>query len=151
MFYDSSRAGMTVCTPPSPWKHQSPGGFFFAGPRSPNTIYRRALFVPRSNTAKQGASTALLDLASTHLLGAPLTHDSHQWPTPADLSRFTVSLVLTNSRLRRFCKCISDVPGISLLSVSLLSANVVAVVVRPNVTAQRVFICRSQTRAYAFP
>ena len=40
---------------------------------------------------------------------------------------------------------ISGVSDVSLVGGSLLSADVAVVAVRPDVTAQRVFICRSRT------
>jgi hypothetical protein len=43
--------------------------------------------------------------------------------------------------------CISGVSGISILGVSLLSADVAVVVVRPDITAQRILICGSRARA----
>ena len=56
-------------------------------------------------------------------------------------------MVLTNSRFRRFYISISGISSVSLVRVSLLSADVALVVVRPDLTAQRVFICKSRTRA----
>jgi hypothetical protein len=66
--------------------------------------------VTGSNMAKQTTLVALLD-PSTHCR-APLTHTSHHGPTPAALSLFRVSLVLTDSRFRRFCMSIADVSGV---------------------------------------
>ena len=106
----------------------------------------RALLVLGSNTAKQAALTALLD-PSTHFR-PPLTHTSHHRPALVDLSRFIVSPVLTHSRFRRFSTCVSAVSGVSLVGVSLLSADVAVTVVRPEVISQRVFISRGRTRAH---
>ena len=99
-----------------------------------------------SNTAKQATLTALLD-PSTHSR-PPLTHTSHHRPALVDLSRFIVSPVLTHSRFRRFSTCSSAVSGVSLVGVSLLSADVAVTVVRPEVISQRVFISRGRTRAH---
>jgi hypothetical protein len=105
----------------------------------------RALSVLGSNVAKLAASVASLD-PSTHYR-PQLTHTSHHRPTLIDLSRFIVSSVLTNNRFRRFSTCISAVSVISLVGVSLLSADVAVAVVRPEVIYQRVFIPRGRTRA----
>jgi hypothetical protein len=101
----------------------------------------RALSVPRSNMAKQATLVALLD-PSTHCR-PPLTHISHHRPALVELSRFRVSLILTHSRFRRFSMCVS---GVTLVGVSLLSADVV----RPEVISQRVFISRGRTRAHLY-
>ena len=65
----------------------------------------------------------------------------------ADLSRFRVSLILTDSRFRRACMYVSAVPGVSVLGVSLLSADVQVAVVGPGVTAQRFLVRRRRIRA----
>ena len=71
-----------------------------------------------SNTAEHTALAALLDLSTHHR--APLTHASHHRPTLVHLSRFRFSPILTHSRFRRFSKCDSAVPGVSLVCISLL-------------------------------
>ena len=86
----------------------------------------RALLVLGSNTAKQATLTALLD-PSTHFR-PPLTHTSQHRPALVDLSRFRVSPILTHSRFRRFSMCVSVVSGVSLVGVSLLSADVAVAV-----------------------
>ena len=108
----------------------------------------RALLVLGSNTAKQAALTALLD-PSTHSR-PPLTHTSHHRPALVDLSRFIHVAVsgVTHSRFRRFSTCVSAVSGVSLVGVSLLSADVAVAVVRPEVISQRVLIPRGRTRAH---
>ena len=106
----------------------------------------RALLVLGSNTAKQAALTALLD-PSTHSR-PPLTHTSHHRPALVDLSRFIAVSGVTHSRFRRFSTCVSAVSGVSLVGVSLLSADVAAAVVRPKVISQRVLIPRGRTRAH---
>ena len=106
----------------------------------------RALLVLGSNTAKQAALTALLD-PSTHSR-PPLTHTSHHRPALVDLSRFITVSGVTHSRFRRFSRCVSAVSGVSLVGVSLLSADVAVTVVRPEVISQRVFISRGRTRAH---
>ncbi len=106
----------------------------------------RALLVLGSNTAKQAALTALLD-PSTHFR-PPLTHTSHHRPALVDLSRFIAVSGVTHSRFRRFSTCISAISGVSLVGVSLLSADVAVTVVRPEVISQRVFISRGRTRAH---
>jgi hypothetical protein len=83
----------------------------------------KALLVLGSNTAKQAILTALLD-HSTHFR-PPLTHTSHHRPALVDLSHFRVSPILTHSRFKRFSTCISAVSGVSLVRISLLSADVV--------------------------
>ena len=65
-----------------------------------------------------------------------------------DLSRFRVSLILADNRFRRFYACVPAVSGVYGLGVSLLSADVAVVVVMPGVTARRVLVCKSRTRAY---
>jgi hypothetical protein len=42
---------------------------------------------------------------------------------------------------------LSSVSDVSLVGVSLLSAGVAVVVVRPDISAQRVFICKSRAMA----
>ena len=106
----------------------------------------KALLVLGSNTAKQAALTALLD-PSTHFR-PPLTHTSHHRPALVDLSRFIAVSGVTHSRFRRFSTCVSAVSGVSLVGVSLLSADVAVTVVRPEVISQRVFISRGRTRAH---
>jgi hypothetical protein len=106
----------------------------------------RALLVLGSNTANQATLTALLD-PSTHFR-PPLTHTSHHRPALVDPSRFRASPILTHSRLRRFSTCISAVSDVSLVGVSLLSANVAVAVVRPEVISQRVSIPKGRTRAH---
>ena len=76
---------------------------------------------------------ALLE-RSTHLR-APLTHampapTDQQWLTSA-VSR--VSPILTHSRFRRSSTYVSGVSDVSLVGVSLLSADVAVVVVKPDV------------------
>jgi hypothetical protein len=115
---------------------------FLTDPRSLD----RALIVLGSNTAKQATLTALLD-TSTHFR-PPLTHTSHHRPALVNLSRFIVSSVLTHNRFRRFSTCVSAVSGVSLVGVSLLSADVAVTVVRPEVISQRVFISRGRTKAH---
>jgi hypothetical protein len=62
--------------------------------------------VTGSNTAEQAALVALLN-SSTHYR-APLTHTSHHRPTlVTNVGRFRASPILTNSRFRRFCACVS--------------------------------------------
>jgi hypothetical protein len=90
-----------------------------------------------SNTGKHAALTAFLD-PSTHFR-PPLTHTSQRRPALVDLNRFRVSPILNHSRFRRFSTCISVVSGLSLVGVSLLSADVAVAVVRPEVISQRVF------------
>ncbi len=106
----------------------------------------RALLVLGSNTAKQAALTALLD-PSTHSR-PPLTHTSHHRPALVNLSRFIAVSGVTHSRFRRFSTCVSAVSGVSLVGVSLLSADVAVTLVRPEVISQRVFISRGRTRAH---
>ena len=106
----------------------------------------RALLVLGSNTAKQAALTALLD-PSTHSR-PPLTHTSHHRPALVDLSRFIAVSGVTHSCFRRFSTCVSAVSGVSLVGVSLLSADVAVAAVRPEVISQRVFISRGRTRAH---
>ena len=106
----------------------------------------RALLVLGSNTAKQAALTALLD-PSTHFR-PPLTHTSHHRPALVDLSRFIAVSGVTHSRFRRFSTWVSAVSGVSLVGVSLLSADVAVAVVRPEVISQRVLIPRGRTRAH---
>ena len=105
----------------------------------------RALLVLGSNTAKQAALTALLD-PSTHFR-PPLTHTSHHRPALVDLSRFIAVSGVTHSRFRRFSTCVSAVSGVSLVGVSLLSADVAVAVVRPEAISKRVYISRGRTRA----
>ena len=69
---------------------------------------------------------ALLDPSTHHR--APLTHASHHRPTLVHLSRFRVSPILTHSRFRRFSTFVSGVSCVSLVGVSLLSADVAVVV-----------------------
>ena len=106
----------------------------------------RVRFVLGSNTAEQATLAALLD-PSTHFR-PPLTHTSHHRPALVDLSRFRVSPILTHSRFMRFSTCVSAVSGVSLVGVSLLSADVAVAVVRPEVISQRVLIPRGRTRAH---
>jgi hypothetical protein len=119
--------------------------FFLADP----SCRDRALLVlesnTMSNTAKQAALTALLD-PSTHFR-PPLTQTSHHRPALVDLSRFIAVSGVTHSRFRRFSTCVSAVSGVSLVGVSLLSADVAVAVVRPEVISQRVLIPRGRTRA----
>jgi hypothetical protein len=89
---------------------------------------------------------ALLDPSTHHR--APLTHASHYRPTLVHLNRFRVSPILAHSRFRRSSTCISAVSGVSLVCVSLLSADAAFAVVRPEAISQRVFISRGRTRAY---
>jgi hypothetical protein len=98
------------------------------------------------NTAKQAELTALLD-PSTHFR-PPLTHTSHHRPALVDLSRFRVSPKSTHSRFMRFSTCMSAVLGVSLVGVSLLSADVAVAVVRPEVISHRVLIPRGRARAH---
>ena len=51
-------------------------------------------------------------------------------------------------RFMRFWTRVSDVSGVLLAGVSLLSADVVVAVVRPEVISQRVLIPRGRTRAH---
>ena len=106
----------------------------------------RVLLVLGSNTAKHAALTALLD-PSTHFR-PPLTHTSHHRPTLVDPSRFIAVSGVTHSRFRRFSTCVSAVSGVSLVGVSLRSAEVAVAVVRPDVISQRVLIPRGRTRAH---
>jgi hypothetical protein len=69
-------------------------------------------------------------------------------PALVDLSRFIVSPILTHNRVMRSSTCVSAVFGVSLVGVSLLSADVAVIVVRPEVISQRVFISRGRTRAH---
>ena len=92
------------------------------------------LLVLGSNTAKQAVLTALLD-PITHFR-PPLTHTSHRRPALVELSRFRVSPILTHSRFRRYSMCVSAVICVSLVGVSLLSADVAVTVVRPEVISQ---------------
>ena len=105
-----------------------------------------ALLVLGSNTAKQATLVALLD-PSTHFR-PPLTHTSHHRPALVDLSRFLAVSGVTHSRFRRFSTCVSAVSGVSLVGVSLMSADVAVAKVRPEVISQRVFISRGRTRAH---
>ena len=132
-----------------------PGTYRSSGPdgKPPNGLFLaesscrdRALLVLGSNTAKQAALTALLD-PSTHFR-PPLTHTSHHRPALVDLSRFIAVSGVTHSRFRRFSTCVSAVSGVSLVGVSLLSADVAVTVVRPEVISQRVFISRGRTRTH---
>ena len=106
----------------------------------------RALLVLGSNTAKQAALTALLDL-STHSR-PPLTHTSHHRPALVDRRRFSGVPQALLRHFRRFSTCVSAVSGVSLVGVSLLSADVAVAVVRPEVISQRVLIPRGRTRAH---
>jgi hypothetical protein len=106
----------------------------------------RALLVLGSNTAKHTALAVLLD-PNTHFR-PPLTHTNHHQPALVDLIRFRVSPILTHSRLRRLSTCVSRVSNVSLVGVSLPSADVTVAMVRPEVISQRVFISRGQTRAH---
>jgi hypothetical protein len=106
----------------------------------------RALLVLGPNVAKQAALTALLD-PSTHFR-PPLTHTSHHRPAMVQLSRFIAVSGVPHSRFSRCSTCVSAVSGVSLVGVSLLSADVVVTVVRPEVISQRVFISRGRTRAH---
>ena len=119
-----------------------PNGLFLAE----SSCRDRALLVLGSNTAKQAVLTAVLD-PSTHFR-PPLTHTSHHRPALVDLSRFIAVSGVTHSRFRRFSTCVSAVSGVSLVGVSLLSADVAVAVVRPEVISQRVFISRGRTRAH---
>ena len=106
----------------------------------------RALLVPGPNTAKHATLVALLDL-STHFR-PPLTHTSHHRRALVDLSRFRVSPILTHSiRFRCSSTCVPAVSGVSLVDISLLSADMAVTAVRPEVS-QRVFIPRGRTRAH---
>ena len=124
------------------WTENSPIEFFLADP----SCRDRALLVLGPNTAKQAALTALLD-PSTHFR-PPLTHTSHHRPALVDLSRFIAVSGVSHSRSRRFSTCVSAVSGVSLVGVSLPSADVAVTVVRPEVISQRVFISRGRTRAH---
>jgi hypothetical protein len=138
-----------ACTTMSSGQDQNPpNGFFFVFCLADSSCRDRAMLVLGSNTAKHAALTALFD-PSTHFR-PPLTHShtSHHRPTLVDLSRFIVSLILTHSRLRRFSTCVSAALGVSLVGVSLLSADVVVTVVRPEVISQRGFISIGRTRAH---
>jgi hypothetical protein len=120
-----------------------PLNFFFGADSS---CRDRALLVLGSNTAEQAPLTALLD-PSTHFR-PPLTHTSHHRPVLVALSRFIAVLSVSHSRFVRFSTCISAVSGVSLVGVSLLSADVAVALVRPEVISQRVFISRGRTRAH---
>jgi hypothetical protein len=98
------------------------------------------------NTAKQAALTALLG-PITHSR-PPLTHTSYHRPALVNLSRFIAVSGVTHSRFMRFSTCVSAVSGVSLVGVSLLSADVAVAVVRPKVISQRVLIPRGRTRAH---
>jgi hypothetical protein len=74
-------------------------------------------------------------------------HGNAGFPTLVDLSRFKVSPILTDRHFTRFSTCVPCVSGVSLAGVSLLSAEVAVVVVRPEVISQRVFISKGRTRA----
>ena len=106
----------------------------------------RALLVSGSNTAKHATLVALLD-PITHFR-PPLTHTSHHRPALVGLSRFIAVSGVTHSRFRRFFACVSAVSGVSLVGVSLLSADVAVAVVRPEVISQRVLIPRGRTRTH---
>jgi hypothetical protein len=101
----------------------------------------KALLVSGSNTANYAILVALLDPS----FRPPLTHTSHHRPELIDLSRFRVSPILTHIRFMCFFTCVS---GVSLVCVSLLSADVAVAMVRPDVLPQRVFISRGRTRAH---
>ena len=73
---------------------------------------------------------------------------SNTRPALVDLSRYIAVSCVSHSRFRRFSTCISAVSGVSLVSVSLLSADVAVAVVRPEVISQRVLIPRGRTRAH---
>jgi hypothetical protein len=107
----------------------------------------RALLVLGSNTAKQAALTTSLGPTSTHFR-PPLTHTSHHRPALVDLSRFVSVSGVSHSRFRRCSMCVPAVSGVSLVGVSLLSADVAVTVVRPEVIYQPVFISRGRTRAH---
>jgi hypothetical protein len=79
---------------------------------------------------------ALLDPSTRHR--APPTYASHHRPTLVHLSRFIVSQILARSRLRRVSTCVLFVSGVSLVGVSLLSADVAVALVRPEAKSQRV-------------
>jgi hypothetical protein len=102
--------------------------------------------VSGSNTAKQATLVALLD-PSTHFR-PPLTHTSHHRPALFDLRRYSGGFQALLRRFRRFSTCVSVVSGVSLVGVSLLSADVAVAAVRPEVISQRVFISRGRTRAH---
>jgi hypothetical protein len=104
------------------------------------------MLVLGSNTAKHATLTALLD-PSTHFR-SPLAHTCHHRLARVDLSRFRVSPILIHSRFMRFSTCVSAVSGVSLVGVSLLSADVVVAVVRPEVISQRFLIPRGRKRAH---
>jgi hypothetical protein len=104
------------------------------------------MLVLGSNTAKQAPFTALLD-PSTHFR-PPLTHTSHHRPTLVDLSRSIAVSGVTHSRFRRFSACVSVILGVSLVGVSLLSADVAVAVVKPEVISQRILIPRGRARAH---
>jgi hypothetical protein len=106
----------------------------------------RVLLVLGSNMTKQAALTALLD-PNTHFR-PPLTHTSHHRPALVDLSRSIAVSGVSHSRFRRFSTCISAVYGVSLVGVSLLSADVAVTVVWPEVISQRVLIPRGRTSAH---
>ena len=74
---------------------------------------------------------ALLD-PSIHFR-PPLTHTSHHRPALVDLSRFIAVSGFSHSRFRYFSTCVSAILGVSLVGVSLLSADVAVAVVRPEV------------------
>jgi hypothetical protein len=90
--------------------------------------------------AKHAALTTLLDPSIR--FRPPLTHTIHRRPALVDLSRFRVSPILTHSIFRRFSTCISAVSVVSLVGVSLMSADVAVAVVRPEVISQRFLIPR---------
>jgi hypothetical protein len=106
--------------------------FFLADP----SCRDRTLLVLGSNTAKQTILVALLD-PSTHFR-PPLTHTSHHRLALVELNRFIAVSGVTHNRFRRFSTCVSAVSGVSLVGVSLLSADVAVTVVRPEVISQRV-------------
>ena len=67
--------------------------------------------------------------------------------TLVHLSRSKVSPILTHRCFKRFSTCILAVSGVSLVGVSLPSADVAVAVVRPEVKIERVFITIDRTRA----
>jgi hypothetical protein len=106
----------------------------------------KAMLVLGSNTAKQAALMALLDPSTQ--FRPPLTHTSHHRPALVDLSRSITVSGVSHSHFRRFSTYISAVLGVSLVGVSLLSADVAVTVVWPEVISQQVLIPRCRTSAH---
>jgi hypothetical protein len=93
------------------------------------------MLVSGPNTAKQATFVALFD-PSTHFR-PPVTHTSHRRPALVDIMRFSCVSHAFLRRFMRFSTYVSTFSGVSLVGVSLLSADVAAAVVVPEVISQR--------------